>query len=390
MKKKATRNAQGTGSMRQRADGRWECRVTVGRDAGTGKQKRKSFYASTQRELVALMKQVDADMMAGTYIEPSKMTVGQWLDIWSSEYLGNIKERSQNEYKGVIAYRLTPALGAVKLQALNTHTIQQFYNNCLKGTAERKAISPKTLKDYHGILHKALEQAVDIGYISSNPASKCKLPRIEKTEITPLDEKQIAEFLDAVKGHRFEAIYVTDLFTGMRQGEILGLSWKSVDFDKGTVTIEQQLQLVKGEYKILPTKNDKPRTISPASYVMDLLREQKHKQNLWHMRAGGAWENEWDLVFTNEIGKHLARNTVYHNFKRVVESIGFDTTRFHDLRHSYAVASLRSGDDVKTVQSNLGHHTASFTLDTYGHVTEQMRQESANRMDQFIKSVKKN
>lgn len=95
-----------------------------------------------------------------------------------------------------------------------------------------------------------------------------------------------------------------------------------------------------------------------------------------------------NLVFTDELGGHLMLHTVYHRFKAIVEAIGCPDVRFHNLRHSYAVAAIRAGDDVKTVQENLGHATASFTLDIYGHVTEQMKQASASRMEQFIHSVR--
>ncbi|MDR2167334.1 MAG: tyrosine-type recombinase/integrase [Clostridiales bacterium] len=106
------------------------------------------------------------------------------------------------------------------------------------------------------------------------------------------------------------------------------------------------------------------------------------------MQAGEAWNNPDNLVFTNELGEHLKHVTAYKNFKRIVKDLDLKTTRFHDLRHTYAVTSLQSGDDVKTVQENLGHHTAAFTLDIYGHVSERMKQDSANRMEQFIQGIK--
>lgn len=173
------------------------------------------------------------------------------------------------------------------------------------------------------------------------------------------------------------------------QGELLGLSWRSVNFKDGTILIEQQLQLIKGEYKIVSVKNDKARKITPAPYVMQLLQQRKAQQAADQLRAGSAWGNEWKLVFTDELGHHYARQTVYGNFKRIVKRLGLDESRFHDLRHSYAVASLQSGDDVKTLQENLGHATAGFTLNQYDHVTEKMKQESAQRMEQFIKNVSK-
>lgn len=138
----------------------------------------------------------------------------------------------------------------------------------------------------------------------------------------------------------------------------------------------------------MPLKNDKPRTITPAPSIMELLRQHRKKQAAWQLRAGELWDNPAGLVFTNELGKHLVAWTVAKKFKRIVASIGRPDARFHDLRHSYAVAAIRSGDDIKTVQQNLGHATAAFTLDIYGHVTDQMRQASAERMEGYIKGVR--
>ena len=155
------------------------------------------------------------------------------------------------------------------------------------------------------------------------------------------------------------------------------------------IHIVRQLQLRRGgggQYVYAPLKNDKTRTITPAPWVMQLLRTHKAKQSADRLRAGELWEDS-GLVFTNEVGHHLAVNSVYRQYKAVVESIGRPDARFHDLRHSYAVAAIRSGDDIKTVQGNLGHATAAFTLDVYGHVTDQMKQASAQRMEQYIKQV---
>jgi integrase len=205
-----------------------------------------------------------------------------------------------------------------------------------------------------------------------------------------LPDETIPAFLNAIKGHKYETVYFVDLFTGMRQGEILGLTWDAIDFDRGTILINKQLQKEHkkgGEYRLVSTKRDKVRKITPALAVMQRLRQHRGIQAEMRLRAGTAWDNPHGLVFTHELGGNFAPFTVYSNLKRIVASIGVPEVRFHDLRHSYAVAALQSGDDVKTVQENLGHHTAAFTLDVYGHVTERMKQDSANRMDAFIKTV---
>lgn len=387
--RKGTRGAQGAGNIRQRKDGTWEARYTLGRDPGTGKQVQKSVYGKTQADVLQKLRKVQSDIDNGIFIEPTKITVGEWLDIWIDEYQNHVKESTKLEYKSNIKYRIKPAIGAVKLDKLTTPMIQKLYNDLGRAKGEKKGLSAKSIQNTHAILHRALKQALEIGYIRTNPSEVCKLPRKEKTEIQPLDDNEIALFLEEIKGDPLEIFYTVDLFTGMRQGEIVGLSWDCVDFEKGTIYIKQQIHRVGREYKLTSVKNDKPRTIMPAQFVMDLLLRQRSRQNEWKLKAGMLWRDPYNLVFTNEQGDHMFRSTVYQNFKIIASVIGKPYMRFHDLRHSYAVASLRAGDDIKTVQSNLGHHTAAFTLDVYGHVTDQMKQESASRMDRFIEGLGK-
>lgn len=306
------------------------------------------------------------------------------MDIWVSEYLGAVKPRTVDLYKGVVKARIKPGLGSVKLEALNPHTVQNYYNSLTK-----EGLAPKTVKNIHGIFHKALQQAVSNGYIKTNPADACILPRPVRRELKPLDEDMISTFLRAIQDHQFADLFTVTLFTGMREGEALGLLWDCVDLVKGTLTIDKQLQLIRGsggQYQMVPTKNSKSRSITLAASVVKLLRDVKRKQLENRLRYGPLWEDS-GFVFTDELGHHLSASSVYKSFKKVMEKIGSPETRFHDLRHSYAVVAIKSGDDIKTVQENLGHATAAFTLDVYGHITEKMKQDSAARMEQFIKAV---
>lgn len=395
-KKKMNRAAQGAGTIRKKTVKRagqeytyWEARITTGYDPGTGRQIQRSFSGKTQKEVREKMQAVSVEVNDGTYQEPTKLTVGQWLDIWADEYLGGVKPYTVASYKGQIRNHIKPALGAVKLEGLNPHNIQKFYNDLGRSHGKKPGLSPKSIKNVHGVFHKALQQAVAVGYIRYNPADACILPRIVKKELHPLDEEQSKAFLLALKGHRYETLYTVTLFTGMREGEVLGLKWDCVDFDKGIILINKQLQREKkkgGAYIFATLKNDKSRTITPAPWVMQLLRAHRGQQLAQRLQAGEVWEDS-GLVFTDEIGQHLAIHTVYKDFKKIVTSIGCPDVRFHDLRHSYAVAAIRSGDDIKTVQGNLGHATAAFTLDVYGHVTDQMKRESAARMEGYIKDI---
>lgn len=392
------KNIPGAGTIRKKTitrNGReytyWEGRVTVGWDPGTGKQKQRSFSGKTAKEVREKMQAAAVELSEKTYQTPDKITLGEWLDKWENNYLVNVKPLTVASYHTAINVHIKPALGAIRLQSLTTDDIQAFYQKLGTGTKDKKPLSPKTIKNIHGVLHGALSKAVEIPdmHVRFNPAAACELPKVVKKEIAPIDAPEIPAFLEAIKGHQFETLYTVTLFTGMREGESLGLKWKCVDFKAGTIRIDKQLQREKkkgGKLEFVSLKNDKTRTITPAPLVMQILKRHRAEQLEQRFKACELW-NDNDLVFANEIGNPLVAHTVYTNFKRIAEKIGRPDLRFHDLRHSYAVASIRAGDDIKTVQDNLGHATATFTLDVYGHVTEQMKRESANRMEEYIKAI---
>lgn len=381
----AKRNAQGAGSIRERKDGLWEARYTVGRNPATGKQVRKSVYGKTQQEVRKKLTAITSDLDNGVFTEPSKLTFGNWLKIWLDEYCVSIKPRTKSLYENCIEYRIKPFLGSVKLQKLKPAMIQKFYNDALNGKQDnKKAISPKTVKNLHGIVHKALQQAVEIGYIKLNPAAVCVLPKVQKAKINPMDEQQTKLFIKAIANEPLRRLFLVALFTGMREGEVIGLTWDNVDLKNGTIYITQQLQRHDGEYKLMPPKNSKSRLIVPAPYIMDILKEEQTAQKENRLKAGPLWENKNGFVFTNAIGGHYSQQYVHKKFKNVVQSIEMPGLRLHDLRHTYAVAAIRAGDDIKTVSENLGHASVAFTLDIYGHVTDEMRQSSAERMQAYI------
>ena len=183
-----------------------------------------------------------------------------------------------------------------------------------------------------------------------------------------------------------------DLFSGLRQGEIIGLTWDCLDFSTGLLTVKHQLQREKkanGKYYLTTLKNDKTRTICLAPFVLELFQRRKEMQELEKIAAYDQWHEDIPgLIFETVTGGHLSHVTVRKHFKKVVSEMGIPEMRFHDLRHSFAVTSLQNGDDIKTVQENLGHHSAAFTLDTYCHVTDKMRQDSARRMEDYIKRLR--
>lgn len=381
----ATKKANGSGTIRKRADGRWEGKYTLGYDPKTGKLIRKSVYGKTQKEVRLALSKIVSEMDSGTYAEPSKMKVSQWLDEWLASYTMNIKPATRSAYEEHIRVHIKPSLGDIPLKQLSTRDIQQLYTNLLK----ERELSPKTVRNIHGVLHRALEQAKLLGCIRVNPTDAAVTPRVEKKQVETLDAEDIGKFLAAIRGTKYEYPLFVAVFTGLRQGELLGLTWDCVDIENGLLLINKQHNRVKGdtEFRFASLKNDKARVLTAADEVMEVLKLQKERQTAWAAALGDGWSNPDHLVFTTEFGRYINNKILYQNFKRIMRKLGKPDLRFHDLRHTYAVNSLRAGDDIKTVQENLGHATASFTLATYAHATPGMKRESAKRMTEFIRSV---
>ena len=415
---KDTRRAKGTGNIRKRTVTRngkkyefWEAAVTIGYDPGTGKQIRKSFTGASMKEVREKMQAAAVAVQDGDFFEPSKITLGGWFDLWFKDYCGDKKYLTVKQYKSMTETHIRPALGAMKLSKLTPPQIQSFYNELQRSgrtvkekdketgmtITRQEPLSTKTIKNIHGIMSKALSTAVDVGYIKSNPAERVTLPRVEKKEIHPLTDEQIKAFMKACTGHDYERVYKLILFTGLREGEALGLTWDCVDFEAGTIKIVKQLQKRPerdGGYTFAPLKNDKARTITAAPFVMKILEEQEKAQLCQRLRAGEVWqgwqsleERKTGLVFTRDSGRHLDCTMLYKAYKKLAEQIGAPESRVHDLRHTFAVLSLQNGDPIKTVQDNLGHATAAFTLDVYGHVSEKMKEDSAARMQAYIEKM---
>ena len=390
MPRKNTRAASGSGSIRQRADGTWEARLTVGTDPGTGKPIRKSVYGRSQAEARKRMTATQRAIDNGTYQAPDKTTVSQWLDTWMETFCAvKVKPLTFSSDAVAIKNHIKPSLGALRLQAVRGVHVQKLYNRM---TAD--GLSAKTVKNVAAILHKAFSVAVKQGLMQANPCDAAELPKAMHKEITPLTDSEIPLFLKAIKGHPFEGAYALCLFAGLREGECLGLSWDQVNFEARRITISQQLQHEKkrsAQYYIAPsTKSGKPRQIEPPEITFQYLRAERKRQTENRLAAGPLWSNPDNLVFTDELGRHLAISTFYKTFKRIVSSIGRPDARPHDLRHTAATVAIAAGADIKSVQDLLGHATASFTLNVYAHTSDQMKKDTAARMQSYYDNLKAN
>ena len=322
----AKKRANGEGNIYKRDNGSWEARYTVN-------GKRHSIYGKTQAEVRKKLTEALSQIDREEYIEDSGMTVSQWLTIWQRDYLGNVKQGTADNYELQVRLYINPTLGEIKLSGLKPPAIQKLYNNLIVG-----GLSPKSVKNTHGCLHKALDIAVRVGCIAKNPTEACILPRITQKEITPLDTPDLTKLMKYLEGHEHEALFKTALFTGMRSGELCGLTWDCVDFDKGLIYVKKQLCPPRGiekNFRFDTLKNGKPRTLAPAPFVMETLREHKKQQEQQKKAAGDLWDDLGfpDLVFTYPNGKHYAQSNVHKVFQNILKKAGLEHHRFHDLRH---------------------------------------------------------
>jgi integrase len=378
-RKKVNKRGNSEGSIRLRKDGRYEARVTLGFGAN-GKQIQKSFYGKERKDVVQKMNDAMMNLYNGTYVEESGVTLESWINKYLDEYAKHkLKGTSLENYKIITKTHIVPMLGRLKLTKIKTSNIQTFINELSK-----KGLSAGSIRGVVSILRCAIRQAVKEKIIANDVTKDCVLPKRVNKEMNILNLEHINVFLDKAKKDRFYVLFLLELSTGLRRGEILGLRWKDINFEDGYIKLQQQV--VKLDYKVV-IQNLKTEYSNRKVYIsQNILNElEKHNkiQKIQMIKNRKTWNN-FDLVFTNIHGGVLSPGSLLRSFKNILSKCGLEDLRFHDLRHTYALNCLRQGIDIKTLQEQLGHHNASFTIQRYGHSTAGMKKDAANKMGDFL------
>lgn len=369
-------------NIRQRENGLWEGRVCI---AG----KRRSVYGNTKKEvkdrLISMMNAANE----GTFVDESSVTVSTWMKEYLKDYTADLKDATMSAYDDIIHCHIIPALGSIKLKDLSPVHVQKFYRS-LSG----KGLSPKTVRNIHGVLHEALDKAIRMDMLKRNVSQYCDLPKKRKKEMHPLSDVQLAKFLAIAKAtdEDYYPIFFVAFFTGLRQCELIGLTWDCINFERETLRVYRQYCRIDygdrvGEYDFAPLKNDKERTFGVAHQVIAMLKQIKIRQAEQKLSGSLTYGNRQGFVFTRSDGRPISASTMYHHFKRIVTEMGLPEVRFHDARHTYATLALQNGVDIKTLSMALGHATTSFTLDVYGHVSDHMQEDMATKMNRFIATL---
>lgn len=381
--------ANGEGNIRQRPDGRWEVRVTIGIDFSTGEPKRISRYASTQEEAVRLLHELSylRDTSPKNF---ESISLGEWLDLCLEVYMKNsLKQSTYLSYESYIRVHLKPALGNVQLRDLSPRLLQEYYNY----KAETERLSPKTIININLFLHKALSYAVTEGYIVSNPAASINLSRGNKPQIEILTRDEQAKLIRASYQHRYGVFIRLVLFTGLRLGELLGLRWEDLDIQSNLLHIRRTLnRLNKVKKPTIPGENRTEIVIQPPKSqnsirsvpllpaVMQDLLNWRNVQRSDQAIAGEQYQDS-GMIVTNPFGGFIEPRTFKDQYNQILTLAGLRHFTFHALRHTFASRAMEQGMEAKTLSVLLGHASVSFTMDTYAHVLTDYKRESMALME---------
>ena len=374
---------QGEGMLRLREDGRWEGRIVVGYDEN-GLPITKNVTAKTKFKCEEKLKALKETL--GKAVERIKpdMPFGEWIDFWYQNFCKlSLRETTKVGYENCIYRHIIPSIGQIPLNQFTQNDLQQFYaklkkngrlhHSATKGTAT----SDRTVRACHALCRAALEKAIAEQLISKNPSIGCRLPPKKGREMQILSPSDLGRFLARAKEEGYYELFLLELSTGMRRGEILGLKWSDLKFADGSLRIARQVVAAGSQTLVqAPKTKTSIRTIILPPYMVEILAEMKKQRTC-----------EW--IFPSPIKDGEPRNpsAVYHRFKLILERSGCKNVRFHDLRHTFATMAIENGMDVKTLSSMIGHTSAETTLNIYSHITDTMRVQAAAKIDRKIGGV---
>ena len=376
------RRPNGDGTVRKRkSDGRWEGRITIGKKKD-GTCIIKTVTAKTQKALMARLNELKFRYAGANLVEKCQMTVGEWLIDWLDNYKKHmIRPTTYRGYKNYIETHMIPYIGKKPITNLRTSDIQRMYNQLKEGGRATEhpedgfALSNSMVRSVHMLLHEALDGAVKERIIPSNPTKGAVIPKTDYKEKTILHETEVERLLEIAKGHvGWYDFFYLECMTGLRKGEICALKWSDYDEVNRKLSVRKSATYMDGKVTIGETKTERSRRniILPRS-VAKMLSERKK-----------STMSEWIFPSVNDLNKPMNPQTAYNKLKSLLREAALPDIRFHDLRHTFATQAASSGVDPKTLSAILGHTDASFTLDTYTHVTTDMQKNASKIVNNFM------
>jgi integrase len=345
--------------------------------------RRLTKYALTQRECRDWVKDTLAKIDKGLTFTGTQITLRQYMSTWLEGKMLSQRPQTVEQYHQVANQYILPDLGKMRLQEIQPAHLKKLYlMKREEGRGER------TVQMIHTVLHSVLKQAVKEGILGRNPVDAVQRPKVEQKEFQVLNEAQAQRLVIASQESRFGMLFYLALVTGMREGELLGLKWSDLDWNKGTLNVQRQLRRVPGKgYLMIPPKTRAGRRqVKLGQGTLERLADHRGHLELEKRAIGARWV-ENDLIFPNILGKPMTSKHMMLAFKRILQENGLPNIRFHDLRHTSITFLLDSGTPINTVQRRAGHSKASITTDTYGHSLGHSEEEAAARIEELITPV---
>jgi integrase len=309
-----------------------------------------------------------------------RQTLGAFLTRWLTDVVEpTVRPRTFDSYRMIVNRHLIPALGKLRLAHLTPSDVQSYLHQ-----KRAQGLSPRTVQYHRSVLRTALGQALRWEEVSRNVATLVDPPRSERTEVEPFTLDQITALQTALKGHPLEGVIILALATGMRQGELLGLTWVDVDLDGANVRVRQQLQRIKGKLTLCPLKTDRSRrTLALPAFAVEALRRQRIWQLEARLARGERWQDS-DLVFPSGTGAPTDAAGLVHRYHKLLDAAGLPRKPFHTLRHSCASFLLAQGHDLRTIMEQLGHSQISLTANIYSHVAQSLKRQAADSLQELF------
>jgi integrase len=374
------------GSVRRRGS-TWTAYYFIYDATGRRIQKSKGGFR-TKKDAQTFLSTILAGLNAGTYTEPTKLRLGEYLvERWLPLMKPSLKESTWDSYRRNIELHIVPELGGIPVQKLTADRLDRFYAEKLAGgrrDGRAAGLAPKTVRHLHTILHKALHDAERKGLVLRNVAAAADAPAARAPEMKTWTAPQLRSFLAAMAEHRLEAAFVLSATTGMRRGEILGVRWTDLDLARRRLSVQQAIVSVAYAITVSTPKTARgKRSISLDPITVVALQHHRRRQQTERLNLGQPF-NDLDLVFTREDGGPIHPDYFSQLFNRTVKKLGLPRIRLHDIRHTYASLGLAAGVPTKVMSERLGHATTAFTADVYTHVIPALEEAAADQVADLI------
>ncbi len=365
-----------------------------GRRKATTKVQWISTGQTSKREAEKILAQKLTEYQSNGAAQAGRQTMGEYLDQWLTDSCEpRLRANTVKQRRILIHEHIAPEIGYKRLSTVGPQDLVRLYRHLLNKPRKdgKGTLSPRTVAICHTILHSAFKEAVEMGVLTSNPASKAHPPKQERHEIVPMTPEEVQAFLAAAETSRYYALYVLAITAGLRLGELLGLRWVDINLDDGMLSVRHTL-LRSGrtvQERLAPTKTRSgSRSLALSEMALNALREHRRRQLAERLVAGPAW-TDYDLVFPTSKGTPQTDSHIRNrDYARVLKQAGLQHFRPHDMRHTMATLMLAEGVHPKIVQERLGHSRIDMTMDTYSHVLPNLQREAANRLDAVISGTR--